>query len=285
MNIVITYNPNHPILSGLVPTLQVINTETVVWIPQHKPVYDMIEEVNPDIIFMDDKQITPSFISAIKENPNIKIVLFGLSFISQLNPSLVCLSNNIPEQIQENLKNNNIEYMSVSRAANIVQYRNGKKSPEYECDVFYWSTVPVNKEIFDVLCDLVQTDLRVKIGGPFRVLLPQYIGDLDIYDVSNFMVSAKFALTNTTSEIDYMANEVNVLIYPGSFTGSRDLIQSIQQWSNKNDEDMYGSQILYENKLHTINNRTYFHRLHDIFKKLKMDDLAQQSLDKLEDFV
>ncbi len=282
MKIVISYSPNHPVLAGLVPTLQVINEETVVWLPQNKAVYDMIEEVKPDIIFMDDQLVGPSFISAMKENPHIKVVLFGVSFASQLNPSLTCLPTNIAEHVKNNLINDNIEYIIISRAANIVQYRNGTMSSDYECDVFYWSVKPVDDETFDVLCDLVQTNLKVKIGGPFKVPLPQYVGNLDIYDVSNFMVSADLALDfNYISELDYVANKTKLLRYPYIPT-SKDIIEFIQL--NKPNFG-YDELMLLDHRVRILKNHTYFHRLNDIFKKLKMDDLAQQSLKRLEDFI
>ncbi len=282
MNIVISYDSNDMMINGLCAALKVIYPNTVAWIPNKKPVYDMIDEIQPDLIFIGSKYINNSFISAVNNNnkdaKRIDIVVFGISHFDKINPRLICLPDNVPDTILKHI--DNYKYIKISPAANVVQYWNGKHEEKYQSDILYISdTQAIDEEIIHTL-SIIRQHYQLKICGKYKVALPEYIGQTTYKEESNFMASTKIAIDfNQSMLLNYGANRVFSLsnttnLYFPKFTLKEILLQ-LNKYMNLAVSRETISNNSYKN---ILKHHTYFHRLSDILNILQLSDLAQQSL-------
>ena len=288
MNIVISYNPDNIFIAGLTASLQATDDEIIAWLPEQKPVYDMIDEAHPDILFMDAKCVTRAAITAIQENPQIRLVLFGLSFFDKLKPELICLPDNIPDKIIENIDKEQLPYISLPLAANVAQYNRGQNKKEYHSDILYISNVDptTNPLIMETLTAIHKEDLNLKICGKHKINLPEYLGRTTIQEECDFMASTNLAIDfDHYMLLNYIANKVttysnkpyNLDSYtPPSFSSATDFMYLIEPaMINYN---------VVESQNTILKSHTYFHRLHTIFTKLDIQNMATRSLETLKQF-
>ena len=92
---------------GIIRAIPEIFERAAYWLPEVKPVFDVFDEIQPDIVFCDLKYVNQSFIAACQEYENIKIVLFGDSVPRGFNPHLVCSKPSLSPLMKKHLETQN----------------------------------------------------------------------------------------------------------------------------------------------------------------------------------
>ena len=283
MNIVISHNPINNVIAGISATLQKIASKdnkikTHIWDVKNKPVYDMMDEINPDIIFMDANQVTQTFITAIEDRPPKHLIMFGISYFQQLNPSLICLPTNIPDKIKSHIDKERLSYLEIELAANIAQYYGGSFSKKLQSDILYISNIDTQHrpDIQQCLTEIYKTDLySLKIVGRHPVALPAYLGMTSIKNELDLMKSAKIVIDFDGSMLyNYIVNGVPCIsnktnAYYPKFEHANDIMKLVAQNCSIVDEEIQKA----------ISTDTYFHTLGKIFYELNLDDLANITFD------
>ena len=283
MKIISTYHPEDSVFNGVISALATIEQNTILWMPQHKPAFDMLDEIKPDLLICTSSDFTQELVMALTEYQNINVVVFGLHYPASITPKLLCVNENVPEQILEHIK---VPFVQIKPAANVAQYNNGIRSDRYAADVFYLSNslIEHNSTIIPTLGCVINNGFKTKICGNTPLPFPQYLGKVGIKNATNLIVSSKIVLDfNKSIMLDaafnraFCLSNVETNLYP-SYSSNLDLHTKIVHFLA--DEKHKQSYIKKAHKY--AKNNTYFHRLNDICKELTLTNLADASMKQLE---
>lgn len=233
MRVVCTHK-NDSYVAGLSSTLgHVYGHDFKLWDCHNKPVFDVFDEVKPELLIIHIEYCNEQLFQALKEYSNTKVL---------------CITNE-PNQVFPG-------FAPHYDLADVVHYGRGKVKPYLHTDVLYYSCIPVTEELTNTLCFL-SNRFAVKIFGPAQVELPQYLGDLDFRQTANAFASATInldfhnhsrfnAIINKTLSVDHTELELD---------------QAIRTYLNEN--KLYKKKVkeLYE---HTKNASTFHHHLADV---------------------
>ena len=279
MKIITTHHPEHTTFNGIVAALTSVEKDTMIWLPQYKPPYDMLDEMTPDFFFCTsgDLESNSILVNALIEY-NIKTVVFGLQQTS-LKPILLCVGD-LSDDIYNNIDTPVIKILSF---ANIVHYCDGQLKEKYTSDIFHLSNEIKDFNI-SVLDHIIKQDWSVKICGLQSVPFPQYLGNIGVKNVTNLMVSSKITIDfddkiiwdaafNKTFCLSGVKNE----LFPccGSVDDFND--QIIHFLADDKHRQVYIKKAYKKAKKNTC-----FHRLKDIGEKLGLTRLVDISLEKME---
>jgi len=285
MKIVISYNPNDDMICGIMAALKRVDDSLIIWDMRTKPVYDMIDEIQPDLLLLDSQQITPTILRALEENKNISVVLFGLSYYQQVKPLMMCLPYNTPQILFKRLDEEKILYYLINPAANIAQYTGGEYDDRYQSDILYLSVD--NKPHMTILTNLSIQKYKFKICGRVPINLNNYLGQTTFKDMTSLIKSTKIGIDfNCSMLYNYIANGILCLsdtkndYYP-HFTSFGYLVELIEKYLY--DEDKRQDMIQTAQK-EVLRQHTYFNRLKDILFKLQIYPLANECDKVMETF-
>lgn len=281
MKKVITYNPNDNTIMGIISSLKVVDDNLIIWDTKNKPIYDMIDEIKPELMFLDSQQITPIILEALNNNKDIKVVLFGLSYYQQINPTLILLNDDISKSVMTQFQKNGCPYYIIKKAANIAQYTNGQVIDSYFSDILYLSVdnPQQNPHILEILISLSKQKYRLKICGQYPILLSSYLGRTTIKDMTNLMLSTKIGIDFDGSMLyNYIANGVFCISsvkneYMPCFNHRGSLEDTLAHFLN--DQSLRDDWTIPAQKK-VLSEHTYFHRLKDILQILELNDLADK---------
>lgn len=279
MKIVCTVNSNRLIV-GLASALSTIEGMNVVyWSPQVKNAIDMCDEIQPDMILCETSEVDPTLRMALESYPQIQVVLFGIA-AGNIKPAIVCFSNNIPKAHMNMIVQDKFKAIQIQNAANVAQFYRGEHNPAYASDVLYISDEQLIAESFGVLLDIGRKH-RLRVIGPSRINIPQYVGGGSLGAVCSTIRSARVGLDFTGNFMyDFAINKVPCL----------SPIQSDVSIMLTSGLDI--SKYLYEDKLRkklakqaydiTANGHTFYHRIDELFSELGQPEVGQKALAKLE---
>jgi hypothetical protein len=145
MKIVATNN-QHPILQGLIISLAAIQEDIITWAPQQKPVFDMMEELQPDCIILHQDDFNPSIVEALQYYKPLTIIL-GVFVPPGLSNYVLCVPSNIPETIQKNIPNRFV----MQPAANSIQFRGAHYMDNMASDILFVHNTPISRPCIDLL--------------------------------------------------------------------------------------------------------------------------------------
>jgi len=194
MKVVIT-NTNNLILNGIAASFTALH-QTIIWNTQIKPAYDMMIEMNPDIVICHTSSIDSIVKKALQEyRQQYKLVLcdscpIPATLIDELNPDLIC-GLNTEQPIIDSLR----KYLTLHNAANSKQYHSGIYDPKLATQLLYVSNIAPNDFILQTLTNIANgTNLQIKIIGPYTIPFVEYLGQTSLEETANFFTSAQITL-------------------------------------------------------------------------------------------
>lgn len=266
---------------------QPYNFEFRMWIPTHKPAFDMLAEMKPDYIFAQSDNI-PNMTNALKEYPNTKVVLLD-DVPSKIHANLWCVTNNVSDVVLENADADKVE--KISPAANLARYNRGETRENYEIDVVYLATSSdISIGEMDVLSIFSGSKFKFRIIGAHRPFI-QYVGNTNILETSHYLASSKIVLDfnenslyDTATQGGFALSSKDNKYYPSLEIGEQIDAKSIQakvkEWLDKpEDRKKMGKAA----KRQVMIRDTYFHRVAQIFTSLEEETVAKNALEVLSE--
>ena len=291
MNVICTFKDNQQ-THGICATLSKLNHTVAIWSPEHKPIFDIFDEVKPDIFFCHQDFVNPLIDDVLYEYKNIKFV--GLSdskFPLKKQPDLVCLETSTLYDPFHPLDGYEGERIFYKDYANVALYNSGTPQKKLETDLLYLSLYKNPRD--DVLIPTLRflaKQFQLKIFGNHTLPLPEYLGMLPPSDISNAMASAKVAIDiYDFNRYDYATNKTCCIV---NHTNKEDIWES----SNKFNELADKIQLLLneENKRKSLINKafnfvkkdqTYFHFCAKILSVLGFPKEAEKCLEELKELL
>ena len=293
MNIAIPQDSSYPVLDNLATTLaQIPGVEPTVWIPQHKPIFDMLEEIKPEWILCPSNMLTPTFISATKEY-NVKLILLGLYQPNIPNVRLVCVDENTPDKLLENfkqsrLKTDLISYYKLKPATNLAQLHSCTYNEKYESDILYFSDTDISKSpyIYETLIKLTSLDkYKIKVCGKQKINMNEYMGVPTLQETRGLLASTKILLDFDTAMVydcaiskTFCLSNTPQHLYP-SYVNPGEMLAQVDHFVNDDKHRKHFTQLAYKN---VVGKDTFFHRIRDILDILDMSELGSKAMEILD---
>ncbi len=252
MKIVISH-PFDNVSEGLAQVISSIGEDLVIW-NINQPIYDLLEQSKPDLIFSRSQHLTNTVINAIKE---YKVQLV------------------------------NLDEFNIEPAANLT-YHNVEHNRKYATDIFYYSQNTSPEEMC-YLQEIINRQYQLKIIGN-KLPLSNYLGMGNVNDTVKFMKSCKIAITfDIWTLYTYAANKVFCLVgfdnelFP-KFFKQDELTRLLDFYLNTSDivSIVTLDKEVKDSYNYIISNNTFFHRVHDIFQKLGHIEQADKCLTQLK---
>jgi len=279
MKIVCTVNSNRLIV-GLASALSTIEGLSVIyWNPHIKNAIDMCDEIHPDMILCETAEVDPGLRIALESYPDIRVVLFGIA-TGNIKPAIVCFSNNIPKQHMRTIVQDKFPAIQLQNAANVAQFYKGEYNALYSSDALYISDEPLISATFQILMNIGKQH-RLRIIGPSRIAVPQYVGGGSLNAVCSTIRSTKVGLDFTGNFVyDFAINKIPCLSPIESeasilLTPDLDITKYIK-------EDKLRKKLIKQAYEITANGHTFYHRIDELFKELGQPEVGQKALAKLE---
>jgi len=254
MKIIATHHPENLVFYRTVITLNTVNPKTFIWLSDYKSLWDMFDEVSPDIFICTTQDFTSSLISALQEKKT-DLILFGDRYPPTIQPIKLCT---------EKPPTNNVPYTLVGPAANIAQYNSGVFSEKDKSDVLYLSNTATPPEILQFLKEISKSDFSLKVcGNPLP--LPQYIGQVGVKETSNLIASSSCILDyNQNSLWDAGFHKRNCISNPHEIVTVENFIKDLSKIISTNSQNSNEAYI-------AAKNNTYYHIIRNVFSGIDKD--------------
>ncbi len=252
MKILISH-PFDNVSEGLAQVISSIGEDLVIW-NINQPIYDILEQSKPDLIFSRSQHLTNTVINALKE--------YKVEFV-------------------------NLDELNIEPAANLA-YHDIKYDEKYSTDIFYYSQNTSPEEMC-YLQEIINRQYQLKIIGN-KLPLSNYLGMGNVNDVIKFMKSCKIAIAfDIWTLYTYAANKVFCIsnienkLFP-SFSQTSELTDLLNNCLEPTHPTATGLKkidikIAYN---YIISNHTFFHKTYDIFQKLGHIEQADKCLTQLQ---
>lgn len=266
MKIVFSYNDNH-IFSGLAAACKYAGFDVILWKSKYKPVFDMIDEINPDILMLEPDAFNQTLINALQER-KAKVVCIGNNttnpFIKSYNPDLICLTSKIYGDIPDGFYN-------LKPFADIVMYGNGMENTKSASELLYISNKP-NEYILKYLGVIVEpgNNIKAKFVGNEKIGLPEYLGKVDTLKTKEMIASTIVGLDfNSENSYNYAINKKICIsnVDDGvshQFHTVEDMMEKLRKFIS---EDKLRNKLTKQTYKVALEN-TSFHRLSDILEMI-----------------
>jgi len=197
------FSVNHnPKVFGIRQALSNAGDSTAVW--ENTPLYDVIADINPDVVFVSDKDYCKdkSVRLAKEEFPHIKFVLLQETPISNIEG--IDLTLKLHDYLPEIDKQIFVPYMTNS------VYKDGKPFTIYQSDItVITNSVDPNDTSKIQLINQLGSQFRLKVYGNIRIPSVHYLGAPEISEYKNVIKSASHLLM-FDNELLYAAAVNNV---------------------------------------------------------------------------
>lgn len=273
---------------GLHTSCILMGIETIIWMPQHKPVFDMMHEQKPDILFIKSSHFHPVIAQAVQEY-KVKVVLLGKPVESlPMLPDLWCIPDDAVKYSPQDILYD-CNKMILGKGANIAEIRNGIHTDKWDTDILYLASenVPNAEPLFNLLHEACHnSDYKFRCYGLTYFPLPSYIGTVAVTEWSNLIKSAKVVIDfNASILFDVAANQgfclssVESPLYP-NFTNLESLKQQLDLYINNEKERRTISKQAYNV---VMDGHTYVHRLGAVLGNMGIDvtDTVETTLNKV----
>lgn len=263
---------------GLVrATMDTNGIEAIPWTPRKFPVFDMLENVKPDVLFIDLCEINKTIIEACNEfASHTKVVVFGAGVPQKLKPTALIAPPNTSPVIRKNIESDEFKTLYMYDSANIVDMFGGEKKDYLECEVGYVFNNASDPELYvDQMMYLANlgNHFRLKIVGPEKIGLPHYLGTLNATGISSFYKSCQIV-------IDYKGGQILDIAANGGYAVST-VPNGLYPIRTKDDPLGQIADLLYKDKSRTktakkaqekvLSKDTCYHRLIEILKALDLE--------------
>lgn len=270
-NIKIVYTELDNRYYGLVrAAMDVEGMEAIPWIPKNFPIFDMLEELKPTMLFLNLKEVTKVIIEACNEfRDQTKTILFGRGVPQNLIPTALVAPPNTSQVIRNNIESDEYKTIYLHDSANLVDFFGGEPKSYLACDVGCVFNHREPELYPKQICSLskIAKYFRVKIIGNEKIGLPQFLGSLEPKGVSSFYKSSKIILDYNGEQIldvaansGYLISMVPNKLYP---TMAQDILKQIEDLLKKGrtrtKTAKKAQQLIFEND-------TCYHRLQAVLE-------------------
>lgn len=284
----------HSRYTGIIQAIKKISTDFYSWNPKAYPVFDLLTDIKPDIVFIDLKCINNLMIEAFNTYKT-KIVLFGQGVPNNLVPAAVIAQPNTSKVIRRNIESQDYPTLYLHDSANVVDIFNGSINHNMSCEVGYiFDNMDADKYIQQILLlSYVSKCCKLKIVGQGRIPLPQYIGNIQTNSISSFYKSASIILDFEGSQIlDIAANRgfaistVPNRLYPCfEDISSIDNVQKQIKAILNADYIEIKNDIARQAQIAILQQDTCYHRLCQILEAVNMTDMVSTIHQTLQDTI
>lgn len=175
-------------INGILSTLQFIKKDCLIWKSDEKPIFDMLEEKRPNVLFATPTE-GDEVLQLAKDEYNFKLVYFGVEN-TRVIPDLWCVPINTPPSHLHKISELCSVYQ-MSRFADIAKFYGGKNKKEYQYDVLYYSDVDITNEDCQCLTSKVFNEVKLCAVGPVSIPIHSYLGNVSISTMSDLIQSCK----------------------------------------------------------------------------------------------
>ena len=277
-----------PYVQGLASALKTLedscDLQVFLW-NLEKPLMDVLDELRPDIILLYQQHIDVTLEIAAQDLDFNYIALTGTPVQIKKLPIAYITDNNYIGQFINYQKQTLISQPS----ANVAQIHNGQHSDKLDSEVCVFNNnVQLSAEHIKIL-EWIAANYHTKILGPQKIDLPQYLGNFTIFERADAIASSKVCIDLGNFD---MLDASYLKRAPVVLNGTNDLyknFKSIGQLeeilnnliSNKQDRKKYCNTV-YED---ILKNKTFYHRVAEIFTIIKDQKRSEKSLNKLKELV
>jgi len=178
MNIVVEHSENNlcPFIISISKVLNAIGHKIIFWNQNHKSIYEMLEELKPDIIIVNNS-LKPNYWEIIK---NKKYIFYG---------------NHDPI-------NKAIAKITKTNLIDLISYPYTFENHIFNTDILFSSNYYQKERDLSRLMDKVfeKTDLRIKYCGHSHIQSPYFAGFLETEEFTKIALCSKIVIT--TDEIE-----------------------------------------------------------------------------------
>jgi len=257
MKIICTYKDDVS-TNGLSVTLSSIyGDDFKFWDTIKKPVFDVFDELNPDILIVHHEYLNDFLVDVLNEYHNTKVVVIsdgGHSKFRSVSPN--------------------------ADLANLIQFANGAKLEYFEADIVYWSR---NKNITEellIILHFISNRYVLKIFGPVRIDMPQYIGAFTNSETADILASAKINLDfHNHSRFDAIVNNTLSIYYEEDGHPWIKNLEDIPKYLKQ--DNLYKANVKKIRKI-VRSSETFYHYVSDMFVLLDLTEEVDKTLQKLE---
>lgn len=282
--------PNLPFayIQGIGSTLKTLedscNLEVFLW-SSEKPLMDVLDELKPDLIFLYQQHIDTTLeIGAQDLNFDYIALTTTPIQIKKLPIVYITEASSIGQFI-----NYQKSTLITTPSANVAQVHNGQHSDMFTSDICVFNKdVPLGIEHLHIL-EWLSTHYNTKIFGPQKVNLPQYLGDCTIFERADAIVSSKVCIdlgnfdlldTSYLKRAPLVLNGTHALYK--NFKSIGELEEILKNVINDTKDRQKYCNAVYKD---VIKDKTFYHRVAEIFTAIGDQTRSQQCLKKLKELV
>ena len=257
------------------------------WNPRTKPIFDLFDEIKPDLVFCDIQYVDEAFMRACNEYTDIKIVLFSEALPRDFNPTVVCAIPSLSGLMKKHLEAGANEVLYIHDSADVITFWNQEVSQNLESDIAYWSrgsmaSKPLQKmQLFSELSDYG----KLKIIGPTKIPLPNYLGTIKEANVMEFLRASKIAIDwNGENILDQAANGIFTIstiannLFP--VTDNESLKEQISSFLGN---DRARRKKAKQAQKDVLSSSTCYHRLKSILETLELKEYIKTCDDRIQE--
>ena len=277
-----------PYIQGLASALKTLeescDMQIFLW-NLEKPLMDVLDELRPDIILLYQQHIDVTLDIAAQDLDFNYIALTGTPVQIKKLPIVYITDNNYIGQFINYQKQTLISQPS----ANVAQIHNGQDSDKLASEVCVFNNnVQLGAEHVKIL-EWLAANYNTKIFGPQKINLPQYLGDFTIFERADAIVSSKVCVdlgnfdmldTSYLKRAPVVLNGTNDLYK--NFKSIGQLEEILKSLTNNKKERQQYCKAVYNN---ILQNKTFYHRVAEIFSMIGDQKRSEKSLNKLKELV
>lgn len=182
MKIVFCQNQYEPRINGLMSSAQAYGIDCIGWNKNIKPAMDMIDEINPDVIFFSILDYDNNVEFALEQCKDIAIVVLGQTIPKHLlsrKNILLCPLKSSDKQ-QSVFKKMEINFIDIDYGANLAAINRG--SDMKKDGYFIYSDFNFNSRVLEDAANK-----NIIIAGPNQLRLIEYVGDISNKEHADFI--------------------------------------------------------------------------------------------------
>lgn len=239
-------------IASLAYTLQKCHTDVKYWNSNNKSFFDMVYELNPQLILMTN--VKEEYISS-----NYKLISF--------NPTTITQSIDLDQEWVD-----------------IIQFGMGKYNEQLKSRFLFISNKPIiDENLYNLLLKL-DSSTQVKFVGNYPIAATGYVGQVSLQELNDFITSSEFVICHDN---ELMMESVFNGAKPIATKLNNLYIPLLQEIKNFNNIDYQLN--LFKSLEDKIFNKTYLHLAHelnfsfDLYQPLSL--LEQIKNDKIRTFI
>ena len=244
---------------GLAQAIKTIVPTSFFWNRQEKPLFDLLQDSSPDVIFYHDADALDGSIALAKlEYPDVKFVYMQfMPALSGASPDLTI--HMIPLTCGENT-------MYLDYSVNLVDMTGGIKRDKFSTQILAITDNIDNENQFQILAlRALSHKFQTKIYGNTRVGIPNYLGRLRQEDYKDVFASAKILVAfDETRCNDAAYHNCVPLVYGKDFRNVTELLEECEK-------------LLKIERTSVGSGHSYHDAAVEVFSKLGYEDLAEKT--------